>query len=238
MVATDMTERLANEIVTSLSAAINASQTSITVTSATGFPAANFRIRIDNELMLVTGVAGTTWTVTRAVESTTVASHAILADVSHILTAGGLAQALAEAVPAAGSITTAMLAAGAVTQVVSASPTTNTPTTNSGTAADMPEMTVTVISTGGPLLITWSAQCQQNTVGVDGVFDTYVAGGFVSRRQFTGPGAAYNVFMSQNLIVSGIGAGSVTVKVQWFVTGGILSSSNTFRSLQVVELKR
>lgn len=90
-------EKFANEIATSLSAAINASQTSITVTSATGFPAANFRIRIDNELMLVTAVAGLTWTVTRAVESTTAVSHAILADATHVLTAGGLAQAISEA---------------------------------------------------------------------------------------------------------------------------------------------
>jgi len=61
---------------TTLTAAINATQTSVTVASATGFPSSQFKIRIDDEVMTVTGGYGTTtWTVTRAVSSTTAASH-------------------------------------------------------------------------------------------------------------------------------------------------------------------
>ena len=62
---------------TTLSAAITASQTTVTVASATGFPASQFKIRIDDEVMTVTGGYGTTtWTVTRGVSGTIAAPHA------------------------------------------------------------------------------------------------------------------------------------------------------------------
>jgi len=64
------TEKFANDAHTFLSADLTSGATSLTVTSVTGFPAAGqFRIRIDDEILLVTAVAGTTWTVTRAAES-------------------------------------------------------------------------------------------------------------------------------------------------------------------------
>jgi len=63
---------------TSLPSAINSTQTTITVASATGFPASSFRIRIDDEQMTVTaGFGTTTWTVTRGVNNTTAASHVV-----------------------------------------------------------------------------------------------------------------------------------------------------------------
>jgi hypothetical protein len=63
---------------TTLASAINASQTSITVASASGFPASGFRIRIDDELMNVTGGFGTTtWTVTRGVNSSAATTHVV-----------------------------------------------------------------------------------------------------------------------------------------------------------------
>jgi len=62
---------------TSLPSAINAGQTTVTVASATGFPTSQFHIRVDDEVMTVTGGFGTTtWTVTRGAKSTTAASHA------------------------------------------------------------------------------------------------------------------------------------------------------------------
>jgi hypothetical protein len=61
---------------TTLTTAVNASQTTLTVSSATGFPTSTFRIRIDDELMTVTGGFGTTtWTVARGVNGSTAASH-------------------------------------------------------------------------------------------------------------------------------------------------------------------
>jgi FtsP/CotA-like multicopper oxidase with cupredoxin domain len=58
--------------------ATTAGQTSITVASAAGFPTAgSYYIRIDNEVLQVTGGQGTTtWTVTRGQLGTTAATHA------------------------------------------------------------------------------------------------------------------------------------------------------------------
>jgi hypothetical protein len=62
---------------TSLSSALTASQTTVAVASATGFPTSQFHIRIDDEVMTVTaGFGSTTWTVARGANSTTPASHA------------------------------------------------------------------------------------------------------------------------------------------------------------------
>jgi Tfp pilus assembly protein PilX len=62
---------------TTLTAAVNATQTTITVASASGFPTSSFRARIDDEYMDVTaGFGTTTWTVTRGVNGSTAASHA------------------------------------------------------------------------------------------------------------------------------------------------------------------
>lgn len=92
-----MAENLANNYVTTLAAPITSSgATSISVASATGAPAANFRIRIGSELMLVTAMAGTTWTVTRGAEGTTAATHLLGASVVHVLTAGALLALLGE----------------------------------------------------------------------------------------------------------------------------------------------
>lgn len=61
---------------TTLAGAMNASQTTLNVASATGFPTTTFRIRVDDEYMNVTGGFGTTaWTVTRGVNGSTAATH-------------------------------------------------------------------------------------------------------------------------------------------------------------------
>jgi hypothetical protein len=63
---------------TTTSSSMTASQTTIAVASATGFPTSGtFRIKVDEEQMTVTAGQGTTtWTVTRGVNGTTAATHA------------------------------------------------------------------------------------------------------------------------------------------------------------------
>lgn len=87
-------EQFANNATTTLSGGIDNVQTSLTVVDETPFsPDENYRIKIDSELLLVTGGAGTpNWTVTRGIEGTTAASHANGATVSQVLTAGALQQ--------------------------------------------------------------------------------------------------------------------------------------------------
>ena len=85
-------ELFANQAATTLNGNITSVATSLVVTSATGFPATgNFRITIDSEIMLVTAVSGTTYTILRAQEGTTGASHTSGANIISYLTAGALA---------------------------------------------------------------------------------------------------------------------------------------------------
>jgi hypothetical protein len=90
-------EQYFNDYGTTLTAGITAAQTTLNVMSTYGYPSTgNFRIRIDSELMLVTGISGDTWTVVRGIESTAAASHLSGATIGHFLTGGGLAQILTE----------------------------------------------------------------------------------------------------------------------------------------------
>ena len=91
-------EQFANNAQTTLNGANTSGAASLTVASAVGFPAAaQFRIRIDDELLLVTAGAGTTtWTVTRGMESTSAVAHSSGATVTHVLTAGAVAKLKAE----------------------------------------------------------------------------------------------------------------------------------------------
>jgi hypothetical protein len=62
---------------TALTSAINSSQTTVNVSSAAGFPTSQYKIRMDDEVMTVTGGYGTTtWTVSRGASGTAAASHA------------------------------------------------------------------------------------------------------------------------------------------------------------------
>jgi hypothetical protein len=85
-------EQFVNDIQSTLSAALTTEATTVKVESATGFPAsAQYRIRIDSEIMLVTAGAGTKeWTVTRGAEGTTPGPHLKGAVTAHVLTAGSL----------------------------------------------------------------------------------------------------------------------------------------------------
>lgn len=69
------TQLSANVGVSTLNGAISAAVTSLTVTSASSFPAAPFTIQVDNEQMTVTAVATNTFTVTRGANGTQPASH-------------------------------------------------------------------------------------------------------------------------------------------------------------------
>lgn len=80
-----------------LTSAINAVVTTVPVSAAapTSLHGGQFRVRIGDELLLVTaGQDTTSWTVTRGVEGSTAATHSIGAIVRHLLTAAALSQAV------------------------------------------------------------------------------------------------------------------------------------------------
>lgn len=87
------TEKFTNSASSTLNGGISDVATSLVVTSAASFPVeGQFRVKIESEILLVTGVSGTTFTVTRAQEGTTAVSHSTGLDVVHVLTAGAVAQ--------------------------------------------------------------------------------------------------------------------------------------------------
>lgn len=107
-------ENLSNDKKTELQTGVLAGATSITVKNSTGWPAVKFRIRVDDELMLVTNKgAGTqlTWTVERGIEGTTPADHLADAVVTQVLTVGGLLQYIIDNYPL--QLSNAVVLAGA-----------------------------------------------------------------------------------------------------------------------------
>lgn len=82
-------DTFSNNASTLLNGGIDNDDTTVVVDAHSSFPqSGRFRIVIDDEIMLVTSGAGTTtWTVTRAQESTTGVSHSDNATITHVLTA-------------------------------------------------------------------------------------------------------------------------------------------------------
>lgn len=94
-----MTEQLANLAISTLASGMDASQTTLTVATGEGakFPSSgNFRVTVEDEIMLCTSRSGDVLTITRAQESTSAATHAISLPVAHTLTKAGLDQYLTE----------------------------------------------------------------------------------------------------------------------------------------------
>lgn len=84
-------ERFVNNAATTLASGLTNVQTSATVDDGSVFPAeGDFRLRIDDEIVICTARSSNTLTITRGAEGTSAASHDTGAVVRAILTAGGL----------------------------------------------------------------------------------------------------------------------------------------------------
>jgi hypothetical protein len=94
-----MAELFVNGVQTTLAASISSTATSLTVASATGFPATAgvFRMLIDSEIMNCTARTNNVCTVNRARESTVAAAHSAGATVTLAFTAGALAATITDA---------------------------------------------------------------------------------------------------------------------------------------------
>lgn len=87
-----MAEQFANNANSVLAVPCVIGDTAIIVQDAASFPnIGNFRLLIDNELLLCTGVTGTVFDVTRGIEGTSEAGHTVGSAVISPLTAGSLA---------------------------------------------------------------------------------------------------------------------------------------------------
>jgi hypothetical protein len=94
-----MAEVYANAIPRTLTADITSGATSLSVSAATGFPASgNFSIKIEDEIIRVGAISGTTLSsLTRGAESTTAAAHTTGAVVLHVITKTALDNIIIEA---------------------------------------------------------------------------------------------------------------------------------------------
>lgn len=90
-------ERIVNSAETTLNGGITSGATTLIVASAGAFPSEGvFRIIIDSELMIVTSVSGTTFTVTRGAESTLAASHSNGVGIAAVVTRDSLNRIVSE----------------------------------------------------------------------------------------------------------------------------------------------
>lgn len=86
-----MREQFVNDAATTLDGAINSGVVSVVVTDGSVFPSeGDFRVIVNDEIMLVTARSGNTLTVVRGQENTTAASHSDLDDITAIATEGNL----------------------------------------------------------------------------------------------------------------------------------------------------
>lgn len=85
-----MTERYANAAASTLVNDILAADDSGDIVDASEFPVqGNFRIRIDDEILIVDDVVGSTFSLLRGQEGTTAEDHTQGSAITHVLTAGG-----------------------------------------------------------------------------------------------------------------------------------------------------
>lgn len=93
-------EQFSNNAVTTLAAPLTDTATSLTVSNAASFPTdGNFRVRIGNELLLVTSVASAVFTVVRGAETTANVAHASGDQVVLIVTQESFVRLAADHVP-------------------------------------------------------------------------------------------------------------------------------------------
>lgn len=93
-------EQIVNDARSSLSNTIDSGQVTLIVDNPVRFPSdGNFRIILETEVLLVTAISGSIFTVTRGAEGTTPAAHNAGVDVNSIITSASLKQRTADFIP-------------------------------------------------------------------------------------------------------------------------------------------
>ncbi len=214
-----MAENFANNYSTALDGAIDNSQTTFDVVSVSGAPAVNFRIKVENEIMLVTGISSLTFTVSRGQEGTSAASHADATLVTHILTAASIQN----------------YAAGTHRYNGTNLTTTSTSFGNSG-------MTVTITTGARRCLISFAAMGNNSNAGQSVLYDAAVDGTRIGNdtNGITSVTGTTVVDVSFSCITDVLSAGSHTFTIQFRVTAntGAIQAGDSDRTaiLSVVEL--
>lgn len=123
---------------------------------------------------------------------------------------------------------------------------TASPTTSSGTPAVIPEMSVTVTTTGGDAIVSFSGSFDLHS-GDAGTVQLYVDGSAVPDAlrtlAYTGsqglndpPPSVGGATLSFAMLAAGLAAGEHTFEARWAATAGSLRAIGTQRSVYVVEV--
>lgn len=137
-------------------------------------------------------------------------------------------------------VSTAMLAANAVTQIASAVGTTNPAQTTATAFVDIPEMSVTLTTGGGDLLVWFSSSFFKSGgtgyanfgLSLDGAAE-------VARGNLFFNAVSESKHLTMIHRFSGVSAAAHTVKARWFTTAGTtLDAFQTHRTLIFAEVKR
>jgi hypothetical protein len=111
------------------------------------------------------------------------------------------------------------------------------PTTTSTTFVPMPDMSITIKTSGGPIQISYSA-CLTNSGGNETRTQLYVDGVAVgNQRSSYYVSAANNIYIpTVDTIIVPVSAGTHKIDLYWFVGGGTATALSNFRDLVVREI--
>lgn len=127
----------------------------------------------------------------------------------------------------------------AVTQVKHAYGSTSSPTTTSGALVTLPDMSVTLTTTGGDLTATVVCSMSSNTASAI-LYLALALDGVATSVQplLSEPSASFGVVTTAIAHWAGVAAGSHTITGQWATSSGTATALSSARALIVEEAKR
>jgi hypothetical protein len=126
----------------------------------------------------------------------------------------------------------------AITQVGYAAGATSGPTTTSTTNVDMPDLSVTLTTAGGDLLVFFWSMVSVNAVGVQSRYYFSLDGVETLIGLPHSPSADYQFPVVGFIRYTGVSAASHTVKVRWSTVSNTLTARDVSRALLVVEVRK